>query len=58
MAIGSFPVQKILTAQIIDVGPFSLPAHGVQIFLDNQTGQLFAPTGTTLGLGHNNYEGQ
>ena len=58
MFIGSFPVQKVTSAQRIVVGPIPLPPTKFQLYLDNQTGQAMAANGNTLDIYTDNLEGQ
>lgn len=56
--IGSFPVQKVTSAQVLRIGPFGFEPMKHKFLLDNQTGQAFPATGSTLDIATNNLEGQ
>ena len=56
--IGSFPVQKVTSAQVLRIGPFGFEPLKHKFLLDNQTGVAFPASGSTLDIGVDNLEGQ
>lgn len=50
------PVRKVTSAQRLIAGPFKLPPHKIKFQLDNQTGQAFPASGSTVELFNNNDE--
>ncbi|MFQ5433931.1 MAG: hypothetical protein ACE5FD_03560 [Anaerolineae bacterium] len=58
MFVGSFPIQKVTSAQRIVIGPIALPPTKLKVYLDNQTGQAMAASGNTLDIITDNLEGQ
>jgi len=58
MYVGSFPIQKVTSAQRIVIGPIDLPPSKFKLYLDNQTGQAMAASGNTLDIYTDNFEAQ
>lgn len=57
MLLVRVPVRKVTSAQVIDVRvPGYIPPHKLKLAADNQTGQAFPSSGSTVDLYTNNDE--